>query len=60
MTRQDYVMIASAIRDSLPDEGEAFARRMLRQAADFIADGCKADNPRFDRKRFLTACGFSA
>ena len=71
MTRKDYEMIAQAVRDALPDLSERepgapladdthAALSHLRTAADYIADGCKADNPRFNRKRFIAACGFNA
>jgi hypothetical protein len=50
MTRKDYVAIAAAI-----------ARAQLNQdcqmVADCIADVMARDNPRFDRARFLKACG---
>jgi hypothetical protein len=65
MTRKDYVMIAAAIRDAREavamELGEHHSRHVadaaMRDAANYIADGCKADNPRFDRSRFLAACG---
>lgn len=56
MTRKDYIAIAAILK----------ARRTLHASAsgktvDAIAkDLCsmlKADNPNFDRDRFLTACG---
>lgn len=63
MTRKDYVMVADAIKDAgnaqdLVDGREA--RIALETAATFIADGLSQDNPRFDRKRFMAACGFHA
>lgn len=30
----------------------------VRDHADLVADIIEADNPRFDREKFLTACGF--
>lgn len=66
MTRKDFEMIAAALRDANSEEVGAFARcqgvnsKGVYRAAEYIADGCKADNPNFDRKRFLSACGFDA
>jgi hypothetical protein len=57
MTRKDYELIARSIfidRESLQEESQ-------RQTADLIARGLaeqlEAMNPRFDRARFLSACG---
>jgi hypothetical protein len=58
MTRKDYVMLADILRNNREDfiEGEdGFA--VIGIMAHQIADGLQADNPRFDRARFLTACG---
>ena len=52
MTRKDYVMIADTIG------GMTYLNETDRAtiAHDF-ADQLEQDNPRFDRDRFLTACG---
>jgi len=57
MTRKDYELIARSIfvdRESLQEESQ-------KQTADLIARGLaeqlEAMNPRFDRARFLSACG---
>lgn len=61
MTRKDYVAIAEAFRDvtydpdltrSLQDLG------LLSVVAGKVAHIMQLDNPRFDRERFLEACGF--
>lgn len=67
MTRKDYVAIAAAIKVSTlpPYKGEDPPNSRARQAwndaclvvARNIADVLQADNVRFDRARFLTACG---
>lgn len=55
MSRKDYELIADAIRDVIEDHkgdltsADAVARK--------IADALSRDNPRFDSKRFITACG---
>lgn len=60
MTRKDYVAIAAAIhrtgmarRIGKGLDGE----RTLQLVAIDIAATMAADNPRFDRARFLKACG---
>lgn len=56
MTRKDYELVAEHLRF-------AWARGELTQGevnylAVGLADGFKRDNPRFDRERFLNACGY--
>lgn len=51
MTRKDYVLIAQAIADVWCDS------QAQADIADSIANALEADNPRFDRARFLDACG---
>lgn len=64
MTRKDYIAIADAIRRAEPVAMIESERPILRQAwartADHIADALQADNCRFDRYRFLRACGVEA
>lgn len=47
MTRKDYVLIAEALRYSLP----------LNSAQHNVCHALAADNARFDKARFLKACG---
>lgn len=54
MTRKDYVVIAEAIRKASQAPGYAERNAFVAHA---IADALAADNPRFDRARFLSACG---
>jgi hypothetical protein len=58
MTRKDYVAIANAVADVLKtcevDSAESTAVEFL---ATKLADVCQSDNARFDREKFLTACG---
>ena len=57
MTRRDYVLLANVINARLsarPDQEKAEAYRLI---ANDLADALATDNPRFDRARFLTACG---
>ena len=71
MTKKDYVKIAAAINGStvmMPpkhwvlteQELEGFmagAKDQLQITANHIANMLIQDNPRFDRARFLGACG---
>ena len=57
MTRKDYQAIADAIRlqvQEWPKHGTHW--NSLYAVAQGIANVMYADNPRFDRSRFLNAC----
>ena len=57
MTRKDYVLLAAAIASAdCYDDGELIGPAVVQAIADALAQ----DNPRFDRDRFLTACGVTA
>lgn len=67
MTRKHYVMIAQAFADAmlfedlLAPEAEMKARKEgVDTAACMVANALAKDNPRFDRERFLKACGVRA
>ena len=64
MTRKDYIALALALknqRESVRRPSEArdvqMVNTMLDLACFAVADVCAAGNSRFDRSRFLTACG---
>lgn len=57
MTRKDYVLIAAAIA-KMPDFASSL-RTAKASAAASLADALASDNARFDRERFLKACGVS-
>lgn len=60
MTRKDYIALASAMRASRPtDAAESYVACMIQWevSCDMLADALTEDNARFDRKRFLMACG---
>jgi hypothetical protein len=61
MTRKDYVAIAKEINLHLSASEDgiqgARTRAVVRVLAAGIADVMAADNPSFDRARFLKACG---
>jgi hypothetical protein len=69
MTMKDFQKIADVLNDSIEDMsppvipgssefrgGQAY---MLASVARSMADMLQKDNPRFDRAKFLTACGLS-
>lgn len=54
MTRKHYKAIAAAIREA---RSAPFVRAYSGDAVmHHIADVCAADNPRFNRARFIAAC----
>lgn len=70
MTRKDYELIAKAIRDSqmdpdeyegeMPDDVASEFEGAATQHKQTAYDVCRAlaeANPRFDRDKFLRACG---
>ena len=52
MTRKDYVLIARNI-----EQAYYLDDTQRNTMAQDLADSLSMDNPRFDRARFLTACG---
>lgn len=67
MTKRHYIQIAQILkteRDVQAVYGDADIRHAAIAAVDDvsrqIADFCGRDNPRFDRARFLTACGVAS
>ena len=67
MTRKDYVAIAAAIKEAMQTEAyqdavlaaPSGAKYFAFHIAQNIARAMGSDNPRFDRARFLTACGIN-
>jgi hypothetical protein len=54
MTRKDYVMIADAIKAQYKPHNDPDT---IQEIALGLADLLEGDNARFDRARFLSACG---
>ena len=52
MTKQDFEAIARRI-NAVPERDRAQSIEVLRA----IMEACAASNPRFDRQRFMLACG---
>jgi len=63
--RRHYEALAKSVVDATkPIDGEVaaiWAARVstMREASGVLADLLAKDNPRFDRSRFLIACGFT-
>ncbi len=59
MTRKDYEIIARAFRIANGSITIApyDAKTALELASTILADDLEKDNSRFDREKFLTACG---
>lgn len=59
MTRKDYGLIALAVEAAMPDDPDAEPRwsDAVEQVAHNLASALAQDNPRFNRDKFLQACG---
>lgn len=62
MTRKDFELIAAALLSAAPLESARFGHcaaehAQHRHTVDEFARRLALTNPRFDRDRFLTACG---
>lgn len=61
MTRKDYVMIAKHFKGSINYEqsfnNNQAGANSLKFLALTLSSSLEKDNPRFDRARFLDACG---
>lgn len=62
MTRKDYVLLAQALKQCKTDFSNRNLDHDAQHKADcnYIAAALAAENPRFDRARFLKACGIEA
>lgn len=57
MTRKDYIAIANAIRLAGTANTSRGHNSGVYDVARILCETLANDNPRFDRARFLTACG---
>ena len=55
MTKKDYEAIAAIIRE-FQDVNRTVRAQLATQVSERLAEYMAADNPRFDRARFLAAC----
>lgn len=61
MTTKDYVLLAGTLAGEIAiNRANPDAFRAVRGAVLGIAQVLRNDNPRFDNRRFLTACGLTA
>lgn len=66
MSRRHYDLVAACVKQQRTECGRIFgesnreaARQGIRMVAEAFALEASLDNPRFDRKRFMAACGFN-
>lgn len=67
MTRKDFQAIAKSLKDSRPDMSRTSMAKAGRDSAyvqwtitvEKFTGMCAAQNPNFDRDRFLAACGIT-
>ena len=61
LTRQHFQLFADCIKHAMESAGNdlfsAADRSVIIRLAQSTADDMTSTNPRFDRKRFLAACG---
>jgi hypothetical protein len=57
MTRKDFQLIADAIAEASENHPELFRLGASAIVAHRLADALAGTNDRFDREKFLTACG---
>lgn len=57
MTRKDYVMLAAALHPTNTQPCYSEGREQHKADCEAIADALAKNDPRFDRERFLKACG---
>lgn len=57
MSKRTYDNIAKAVKLGVGSTQSANEFEVLRRVAGLIAEVFAEDNPRFDRERFLKACG---
>ena len=58
MTREHFEKIAASIKAEKECYTNTIIIGAMRRMAETLADTFRGVNPRFDRERFLTACGF--
>lgn len=58
MTRRDFELIAEVIADQNPGSVNPPLTAHLYELAENFANRLQGANPRFDRARFMAACGF--
>lgn len=57
MSRRDFVALAAVLAAEAAKARTEAERDLVRRIAERIADVCRSSSERFDRGRFLHACG---
>lgn len=59
LSKRHYVAIAEVVKNCLDDpyQADECSQTAIESVASALASYFAADNPRFDRARFLAACG---
>lgn len=57
LQHRHFAFIAATLDRTRPANVQAVAYEPWRRMVDAFADDCARSNPRFDRRRFLAACG---
>jgi hypothetical protein len=57
MTKRDFEAIAAVVLDLWASADSVSERYMVEDTAHALADVCAESNEKFDRDRFLQACG---
>ena len=57
MTKKHFQALAKAVKDRVDNISNESKAASLVYLANDIADVCKRENDRFDRAKFLEACG---
>lgn len=60
MSRKDYVKVAEVIAAGMTCAKTDDTRQTVHVIATCIGEVFAADNPRFDRERFMAACGVTS
>jgi hypothetical protein len=60
MSKKDYIKLSDALRSVKPtiNTTDSVFTEWLK-CCQQVAEACQRDSARFDRKRFLLACGFT-
>jgi hypothetical protein len=71
MSKKDYILLAQAMKDSKPSKSglaeTQIKYKLVESASDkqwnndviSLSDSLAQDNPRFNRAKFLQACGYN-
>ena len=60
MTKKDYILLAGAIQESMPNDSYMERAEQYKITARKIAEALASDNPRFNYNTFYNACGLES